>query len=499
MNILEHLQSTIAHVEDTFTKAVHSENIDDAKTLLAAELKGPEGTACKLLQTFSNDNKITEMSLRRVAARLIQNSQNATELKHLLDRLLDLSFWMVLTDITDASSMPLLIMQDVNESCSLKVLEEAFSIFESKHQSIEELFIIKKPQCFKPIIKFLTEVRTRISKQMNTALAGSIALVINSAAKLCDKSVVNLMGNTNKANKTNLQEDSREIDALGQNVDRKLHQTFWSLQTYLQNPDVIFTNTQRELETFVAILDTVLTTFEQHNLPDFNGSLDDEQSNPRSSSLISSKAPDPRLSVYFTKFLTSSRLLSLEFQDWYFRRHVLVQVLIACVHIRTATMAPGRAPVSQRQKQTLADFEKRVYSLLEKTGPNAKHFRQCVEHVLERENNWALWKKPPGGAEKCKPFDRDREIKSAVEPVDASATTAPRKRKAQGSNDGPAKRAATSASKSRQPEWNLARLGQTLNEVVPTVDSLLGVLREEADPENGVEEAYRKKHDKVGI
>ena len=54
-----------------------------------------------------------------------------------------------------------------------------------------------------------------------------------------------------------------------------------------------------------------------------------------------------RSQVYFAKFLTSSKLMTLQLRDGYFRRHVLVQILIFLQAV--STERKNVAPLSAAQ------------------------------------------------------------------------------------------------------------------------------------------------------
>ena len=68
--------------------------------------------------------------------------------------------------------------------------------------------------------------------------------------------------------------------------------------------------------------------------------------------------------VYFAKFLTSAKLINLQLRDVYFRRHVLVQILM---FLQTAA-AQDKLLAAQRTR--IEEMEARANDLLAATAPN---------------------------------------------------------------------------------------------------------------------------------
>ena len=73
--------------------------------------------------------------------------------------------------------------------------------------------------------------------------------------------------------------------------------------------------------------------------------------------------PTPR-QVYFAKFLTSAKLINLQLRDVYFRRHVLVQILM---FLQTAA---AQDKLLAAQHTRIEEMEARANDLLAATAPN---------------------------------------------------------------------------------------------------------------------------------
>ncbi|KAJ8431159.1 hypothetical protein Cgig2_026756 [Carnegiea gigantea] len=59
-------------------------------------------------------------------------------------------------------------------------------------------------------------------------------------------------------------------------------------------------------------------------------------------------------------------------------------------------------------KEEIKSYEERVKKLLESTPPKGKEFLNSVEHILEREKNWAWWKH-----DGCPPFEKQAVVKKS--------------------------------------------------------------------------------------
>lgn len=96
------------------------------------------------------------------------------------------------------------------------------------------------------------------------------------------------------------------------------------------------------------------------------------------------------MQVYFAKFLTSSKLMTLQLRDGYFRRHVLVQILIFLQAV--STERKNSVPLSAAQRQTVDSLHERCIELLKAVPPGGARFASAVITMLEREEHWIKWK-----------------------------------------------------------------------------------------------------------
>mmetsp|Transcript_18930 Transcript_18930/g.57187 ORF Transcript_18930/g.57187 Transcript_18930/m.57187 type:complete len:395 (+) Transcript_18930:599-1783(+) len=195
--------------------------------------------------------------------------------------------------------------------------------------------------------------------------------------------------------------------------------------------------------------------------------------------------------VYFAKFLTSPKLLQLQLRDSYFRRHVLVQLLI---FLQTVTAErKGTPPLSPEQREAAETLRVRATELLSGVAPNGPAFAATLERLLQRENHWLDWK-----ANGCPAFDRAAAEKR---PRPADAQTSGAKRRA-GAAGGRAKRVQLGNSELSRL-WNLgdnslaAIAAEGSKQAVPSLGDYLQPLIEQLDPTAGIEEEYKLTNDKV--
>ena len=192
--------------------------------------------------------------------------------------------------------------------------------------------------------------------------------------------------------------------------------------------------------------------------------------------------------VYFAKFLTSSKLMTLQLRDGYFRRHVLVQVLIFLQNVTTERK--GVPALTAAQRQQVDGLHARCFELLKAIPPGGARFAAAVGTMLEREEHWIKWK-----VNGCVPFDKAAAIAREEGGQGAAGT---RKRKA---GAGAAKKTML-GNAALTKLWNMG--GNDLKdiagkqaEVVPALADYLKPVQEQMDPEAGIEEEYKVKNDKA--
>lgn len=186
--------------------------------------------------------------------------------------------------------------------------------------------------------------------------------------------------------------------------------------------------------------------------------------------------------MYFAKFLTSSKLMTLQLRDGYFRRHVLVQILIFLQTVTTERK--GQPTLTAAQRQQVDTLHARCIELLRAIPPGGHKFAEAVLLMLEREEHWIKWK-----ANGCQAFDK------AVASLREEGAT--RKRKSAG---GVKKVSLGNSALTRL--WNMGdndldSIAKKHAELMPGLQDYLKQVYEQADPEAGIEEEYKVKNDKA--
>jgi len=103
-------------------------------------------------------------------------------------------------------------------------------------------------------------------------------------------------------------------------------------------------------------------------------------------------------------------------RDSYFRRHILVQVLITLDFLRWNRPKAPAPTLREKQRAQLEDMWRRVKNVMRATPPGGRAFTAAVTAVLVRERNWMQWKR-----DACKDYER--------EPMEMGATRVVAKRK----------------------------------------------------------------------
>ena len=191
------------------------------------------------------------------------------------------------------------------------------------------------------------------------------------------------------------------------------------------------------------------------------------------------------------KFLTSSRLFSLQLQDPHLRLQIIAQLLFMVRYLKFAPISLGGS--SSKSKSNKAEIEKveeemrvylnaleqRLFSLCLAT-PYGKEFNGLIRRMLQREGNWLTWK-----ANSCPEFEKNEQK------IDLAAIVASYESKA-------------NVKKYVEPEPKTYVVTLAPDDIkavaksiftAPDFDEYIKSYEEADDPENGIEEEYHPKHD----
>lgn len=360
-------------------------------------------------------------------------------------------------------------------------------------------------QLFKPraqfsgrftMLRICNTLLRRLSKSHDAVLCGRILIFLARLQPLSDRSGLNVQAAFNTANVTAV-EDVQEgaTDSNGDAIDKEFYQRFWGLQMVFQHP--VEAMLPGPWAKAVASLKAVAAEFDKLKL-----------------SASAPGAPDPTRPLPAVKYLSSSKLMRLQLQDAGFRRQFLVQALIFLHCCRRPGRSERTATLKPKQVEEAEVVEAIYYRQLEATPERGAEFATAIRAVLEDETAWVQWKNvlpaaavpgTPVKAEVCPSFERPMYVPPS-KPVQTPAAEAIAKKRQNFSSD---QQSASSNPKRlrlgtpaldrlwNQAPNNMAGLKVSERQHMPTLREFLSPVIEDMNPENDIEDQYRRKHDKT--
>mmetsp|Transcript_10760 Transcript_10760/g.25763 ORF Transcript_10760/g.25763 Transcript_10760/m.25763 type:complete len:588 (+) Transcript_10760:287-2050(+) len=397
--------------------------------------------------------------------------------------------------------LPLMVVHELFEGQTARQCETAFGYMEKRVDQMRKLTEAGEHKYSQAaLLRCCNTLMQRLSKSSNLLLCGRVLMFLAHVLPLSEKSGVNLKGEFNKANVTEFEEaleggekerlaeqGGRDEDFMLKSTDEKLdgqmevsfhlYKTFWGLQRYLHDPSVLLSDkSNTHIDEMSKSLSLVLDNFATYTLSDaeeMTGHTADRE-------------------FFFPGFLTSTKLVSLELQDPTFRRHVMVQYLIVLHYLLDASVHPPKAiELTKKHRDDLAKHQERIFRLLEGIPPKGTQFVATLRRVLERESNWGGWKK-----QKCFDFsrtwpdDQDRpllQVGDKRKEIDAAAVTWKRRFLTPKVKDSFISEACAAGN-----ILEMCSAKANKDNVAEQIQTRLNTVREEADPENYIEEEYRK-------
>ena len=245
-----------------------------------------------------------------------------------MPRLLDLALTLSETGVVEPACV-FNALEQLVETCTIADCEDVFTWVEARRGRLSADALWRRGKLV--MLRTCNELQRRLSKTADTVLRGRVLLLLSSLYPLSERSALNLGGNYNAGNTTELDElDADTAEATDANakaegvvVDRAFYETFWSLQKFFSNPRRA--RARRGWKTFCVSLRSVLDNFETHRLDKMSSGELHPELNPRSRrARHTSKAGIDA----GTKYLTAAPLLHLQLRDPAFRRHFLVQCAV---------------------------------------------------------------------------------------------------------------------------------------------------------------------------
>ncbi|KAL6785389.1 hypothetical protein ACKKBG_A00065 [Auxenochlorella protothecoides x Auxenochlorella symbiontica] len=280
--------------------------------------------------------------------------------------LLDASLSLALQGVTHGG-IPAALLEQVFDSLTVAECEVPFAYLEERLSDFKQPAV--RARAALTLQRACNLLIHRLSKSQNSLFAGRLLIFLAKLLPLMERSGVNLQGAFHTENSTPV-EDVAEgaLDSLGKTVDAEFYGTFWSLQAAFSNPPqagIEWSETARAVKIVLERLKKDPVTLTE----------------AASGSSISAK------------YLSGSRLLSLQLRDATFRRHFLVQCLILFQFLEAPHAAKQAWPVLKgRQIEELKALQESVYESLASVPERGPEFAATIRQLLLDESSWAAWK-----------------------------------------------------------------------------------------------------------
>jgi len=511
-------ESTRMDAQALVYEAVKGQPLPDAKATRGdQDLDG--GTEAPLLT--EGERSTIELAVRMYLDRCICGEEHRSAKTFEAARvpeLLDFAISLTNANIADYN-LPFALLEDLFDSQVISQSQALFSLVEDRAAALSSLIHTTVTGNNTRMRAKLTFIRTciallrRLSKSKNTNFCGRVLLLVAYTLPLSERSGVNLKGVTapSQVEVATSPEDSGAdaiaADAGGKtglpDLDFSFYSSFWSLQKAFCDPaaataPAAWDKLQQALQ---AVLQ-VFGAFVEDEAPAVEGEAAGAERAEQAAAevlLTASAAMEAtamevdcgadaagssaQQEVYFTKFLTSPKLMGLQLRDPYFRRHMLVQILI---FLQTATTErKGAVALGEQQRAQVDELQQRCDELLRGVGPNGTAFAATVKGMLQRERHWIEWKRLG-----CSAFDKAAAQAKVVKKRPAAASSRAGKRMSLGHSE-------------LSRLWNLgsnsleAIADSSSKQRVPSLAKYLQPVVEQMDPAAGIEDEYKLKNDKV--
>ncbi|KAJ0412485.1 hypothetical protein ATCC90586_005505 [Pythium insidiosum] len=481
-------------------------------------------SASSSAKTTEQALNVLDMAVQKVVEKLswqLLKDPDATPVSVGVPELLDLCIDGIVHKCLN-STAAYKLLEDLMDGQTISTCEKLWDLLEERKQRLSSSDFI--PESGRPtkaslcLLRLCNALLRRVSKTHNSVFCGRILVFLSFTFALSERSAVNLLGKPNTAN-TTLFEDQDEFEAAEAHdsvqtsntalpsameldkerdpdaapVDYNLYRTFWDLQRFCRDHQLV-TKSVEDWEKFFEELNTVLSAFEGNAF-----SPDDLE---RSRDLLAAPATADASHEHFfqPKYLTNSRLFRLQLRDPIMRECMLTQILILFNHL-AKTKAPEGC---QTPKSKLPELTDRVIKLLRETPSDGKGFSEMLTIVLERERNWIKWK-----LEKCPPYERlpattpEEATAAAAAPPkkrrlgDAAPLGAMNKRLRSGNNNAGSSMLEQILSESAKPTAILEKMKAPDRATAVPIETYMQRFTEAWDPENGIEEEYWPDKEKL--
>ncbi|KAJ2726064.1 hypothetical protein GGI07_000847 [Coemansia sp. Benny D115] len=391
---LHELQGLVDRTIDRVRAAdtIHQNDLDTDAVIQASS---------ELLSALSSDTDGTERVQRdieyilhiRVAEAAERADAGDKEALSSLCTLVDLS--AVLCDINKVdASLAFTLIDETMDCLSLNLAEQMFAHVE-RRASLLRRGVSATGGKGVVMLRLCNALLRRIPEATMSGFAGRVQLFVANGFALSERSGVNLRGDTDT---THVAQPVEEGDSMGDEEDKELYASFWSLQRVFAEPTKLAAEAGAVSE-FVSAAIRTLDAFKRTTLG-------------RAPAICLNPTGDETL-----RHLTAPALLRLQLADAQVKCQVLVQMLILVRHAlalsgsrlqqmrETSTnklllTTTGLGPLSDEDQAQLRDLRKRASAHLVGAANDRGLLSRTAQFVLFHEAAWLRWK-----AESCKPFE----------------------------------------------------------------------------------------------
>jgi len=267
-------------------------------------------------------------------------------------------------------------------------------------------------------------------------------------------------------------------------VDVGLYQSFWGLQEALQHPEKLFER-KDSWSSFHNGLSTLLKLFVKYPAQD------------------SARQPWTQPEPAPLRHAPRARALAVQLDDPGFRLQFLTQVMIAFQALEQdgSSKRDAGGAISRQPDPVRSEFKALKGTCEDALRQTREGFPDLLKHVLDREAHWVTWK-----AAGCREFEREslEMLNARITPADMLAENL----ESSGSIKPRLQPHLSMLLKTlKNPNWRVQAEAASDNEeaikamrphaMKSMCDSYLDRLIEEDKPENGIEEEYKAKKNKV--
>ncbi|KAJ1948228.1 hypothetical protein EC988_005260, partial [Linderina pennispora] len=321
-------------------------------------------------------------------AKTPESTAALSEIKALLDTAI-----LLCSDSTLEPAFVFSLTDETMDSVSIEVAQELFGFLETRTTLVRKVMAETTGKGV-AMLKICNSLLRRIPHATMGEFAGSVQIFIANSFPLSERSGVNVRGDFDTSNIPAI--DTAGLDEGGR--EEKLYRSFWSLQECFANPQSVFKNRPESFDSFVKAAKLALEEFRKV----------EHKNQPQATATAAMHDTAP------LKYLTSPRLLWLQFGDPQFKCQILVQLLIFTKYALSMAgenferlkeaavnkLVVVNMEITDAEEQTLRDLSERAGNQLLTMPRDRGTFRRAAVFMLMHEADWARWK-----AGSCKPFE----------------------------------------------------------------------------------------------